>query len=48
MMNWSAKMLSEPGFYWLAEAGMPPFIVEVGVESDSSRIKQIFLPCLSI
>jgi len=33
-----------PGFYWLIEAGMPPHLVEVAVESDSHGIFFVLLP----
>ena len=33
-----------PGFYWVAEAGEEPHIVEVGVESDSNDLFFVTLP----
>jgi hypothetical protein len=35
---------TEPGFYWLAEKGEPPFIVEVNVEPDSHGMFFVLLP----
>ena len=43
-MNWSEKTPTEPGYYWLSEAGEPPFIVEVDVESDSHGMFFVRLP----
>jgi hypothetical protein len=34
----------DPGFYWLAEEGEKPQIVEVCVESDSHNMFSVLLP----
>ncbi len=43
-MNWFKKYPTEPGFYWVVEAGEDPHIVEVGIESDSHRMLYVLLP----
>ena len=43
-MNCPTKAPTEPGFYWLSEAGAPPFIVEVCIESDSHGMFFVLLP----
>jgi len=35
---------SEPGLYWLFEDGEPPFIVDVGIESDSHGMFFVRIP----
>ncbi len=35
---------TDPGFYWLAEAGEEPHIVEVCIESDSHNMFFVRLP----
>jgi hypothetical protein len=38
------SQLARPGFYWLIEAGMPPHLVEVDIESDSHGMFFVVLP----
>jgi hypothetical protein len=44
MKNGTDKTPTEPGFYWLAEDGMPPHRVKVDVESDSHGMFFVRLP----
>ncbi len=35
---------TDPGFYWLAEAGEEPHLVEVCIESDSHNMFYVLIP----
>ena len=41
--KWKAFPPTDPGFYWLAEKGMPPHIVRVVIGSDSHKTVKIML-----
>lgn len=43
-MNWFKAYPIDPGFYWVAEVGQDPYLVEVGVESDSHSMFYVLLP----
>lgn len=43
-MKWSTDKPIEPGYYWIAEAGEKPLMVEVNVESDSHNLMFVLLP----
>lgn len=43
-MKWDTMPPTDPGFYWIAEAGEQPRIVEVNVASNSHKMVEIMLP----
>lgn len=43
-MKWFKETPREPGFYWIAEAGGIPHVVEVNIEHDSHNMIYVLLP----
>ncbi len=43
-MKWSTEQPREPGYYWIAESGEKPQLVEVNVVSDSHNMMYVLLP----
>jgi hypothetical protein len=43
-LKWNKLLPAVSGFYWLAEAGMQPHIVQVFVDSGSHKKIKVMLP----
>ncbi len=43
-LRWSTQPPTEPGYYWIAEDGMQPHVVQVDIISDSNNMLEILLP----
>ena len=43
-LKWNTLPPTDPGFYWIAEAGEQPHIVQVNITSDSHNMVEIMLP----
>ncbi len=43
-LKWFSKPPSDPGFYWLAEDGMQPHMVQLDFVVDTSDKLEVLLP----